>query len=116
MTYQIQKVGEIALVFCTGYENPISKLQKIERDLSNFTGKVIFDLLLCNGNSSNRFAEAQISQGKVNRGSMKIVGRLDLDQSTVERIEKFYQGNGKLIEESLILDDQEKELMNCVVS
>jgi hypothetical protein len=111
MSYQIQKVGEIALVFSTSYKNPISQLSRVERDLGDFTGKVIFDLLLCNGNSSNRFAEGEINQGKINRKSMKSIGSLDLDQSTVERIEKFYQGNEKLIEESLILDDQEKKLM-----
>ena len=45
------------VVFATSYENPINQLDDIENELRNkkYSGEVLFDLLLCNGMSSNRY-------------------------------------------------------------
>lgn len=47
------------VVFATSYENPIDELEDIENELfeKNYTGKVLFDLLLCNGMNSSRYME-----------------------------------------------------------
>ena len=47
------------VVLATSYENPIDELKNIEDELKvkKYSGKVLFDLLLCNGMNSNRFVE-----------------------------------------------------------
>lgn len=49
------------LVFATSYENPIDYLDDIENELETemYSGKILFDLLLCNGMSSNRYIEME---------------------------------------------------------
>lgn len=47
------------VVFATSYENPIDELEEIEDELfkKKYTGKVLFDLLLCNGMNNSRYME-----------------------------------------------------------
>lgn len=48
------------VVFATSYINPINFVNEISKDLvtsNTLPGVVLFDLLACNGLSSNRFAE-----------------------------------------------------------
>jgi len=80
--YQIMQVWENTLVVvCLSYMNPISYLPKIEDDLEkiHFSGKLIFDLLGCNGDSENRFVEANVNCGMVDRKTMRVINRSNLD-------------------------------------
>jgi hypothetical protein len=101
---------QVVVIFCTTYINPISYLQIIEEDLSkiNFSGKIIFDLLLSNGYSSNRFVEAEASEAKVNRRSMKVIDSSNLDEFLLGKTHDFYKSHPYLVESNSILLDEQK--------
>ena len=109
--YQVEMISDqVVVIFCTTYINPISYLQIIEEDLSkiNFSGKIIFDLLLSNGYSSNRFVEAEASEAKVNRRSMKVIDSSNLDEFLLGKTHDFYKSHPYLVESNSILLDEQK--------
>jgi hypothetical protein len=109
--YQIQRISDqVVMIFCTTYVNPISYLSVIEKDLNkmDFSGKIIFDLLLSNGYSSNRFVQADVIEGAVRRCSMKVVESSSLDKLFIERTYEFYKTHSYLVESNSILLDEEK--------
>jgi hypothetical protein len=109
--YEIEKVSDrLLLVIGTTYVNPISSLSSLDKDLSKigFDGKVVFDLLLSNGYSSNRFVEACTDGYKIHLPSMKILGISSLDESILSRLHCFYKSHPYLLEANHILLDEEK--------
>jgi hypothetical protein len=109
--YQVEIISDrVVVIFCTTYINPISYLPIIEEDLSkiNFSGKIIFDLLLSNGYNSNRFVEADVCEAKVNRRSMKVIDSSTLDEFLLEKTYDFYKSHPYLVESNSILLDEEK--------
>ncbi|MEH2449699.1 MAG: type II toxin-antitoxin system RnlB family antitoxin [Nostoc sp.] len=109
--YHIERISEnVVIIFCTTYINPISYLPIIEQELSkiNFNGKIIFDLLLSNGYSSNRFVKADVHEFKVNRRSMSVVDSSSLDDSLITKIHEFYKSHPYIVERNHILFDEEK--------
>ncbi|BBD68174.1 antitoxin RnlB [Nostoc commune NIES-4072] len=109
--YQIEMICEqVVIIFCTTYKNPISYLPSIEQELSkiNFSGKIIFDLLLSNGYSSNRFVEADVFEAQINRRSMKVIDFSKLDDFLIEKTHEFYKSHPYLLETNSILLDEEK--------
>lgn len=109
--YQVEIISDrVVVIFCTTYINPISYLPIIEEDLSkkNFSGKIIFDLLLSNGYNSNRFVEADVCEAKVNRRSMKVIDSSTLDELLLEKTHDFYKSHPYLVESNSILLDEEK--------
>lgn len=109
--YQVERISDqVVIIFCTTYINPISYLPVIEEDLSKiyFNGKVIFDLLLSNGHSPNRFVEADVNEGKVNRCSMAVAKSSSLDEFFITKTQEFYKSHPYLIEGNSILLDEEK--------
>ncbi|MEH2397212.1 type II toxin-antitoxin system RnlB family antitoxin [Nostoc sp.] len=109
--YQVERICEqVVIIFCTTYTNPISYLPSIEQELSkiNFSGKIIFDLLLSNGYSSNRFVEADVFEAKVNRRSMKVIDFSKLDDFLIGKTHEFYKSHPYLVESNSILLDEEK--------
>lgn len=59
-------VGLQAAVFATCAVSPLEALEDVERELSekNVAGKVLFDLLLTNGNKANRYFVANFDGRK----------------------------------------------------
>jgi hypothetical protein len=58
--------GLQAAVFATSAMSPMDALEDVERELSekNVSGKVLFDLLLANGNKANRYFVADFDGHK----------------------------------------------------
>lgn len=109
--YQIEKISDqVVVVFATTYVNPISYLPTIEEDLGNMgsSGKIIFDLLLSNGHSFNRFVEGATYDGKIDWKSMKVVDSDNLDKIVINKTEDFYKSHPSLVESSNILLGEEK--------
>jgi Antitoxin to bacterial toxin RNase LS or RnlA len=114
--YQIEKISDrVVVVFSTSYINPISYLPTIEEDLGKMdsSGKIIFDLLLSNGHSFNRFVEVAICNGKVDRRSMKVIDSSSLDKSIISFTDNFYKSHPSLVESNHILLDEEKHDLIC---
>lgn len=66
------------LIIATTYISPISTLESLQNEFKHITGKLIFDLTLINGTSSNRYISAVIENGIVNRSSFSLVKKVDL--------------------------------------
>lgn len=112
--YQVERICEqVVIVFCTTYTNPISYLPSIEQELRkiNFSGKIIFDLLLSNGYSSNRFIEANVCEAKVNRRTMRVIDSSNLDELIIGKTHEFYKSHPYLVQNNSILLDDEKSYL-----
>jgi len=62
-SYCIHKItanGLLAVIYSLGYDSPMNHLCSIEGELKKYgsSGEVVFDLLLSNGNTSDRFYRA----------------------------------------------------------
>lgn len=66
------------VVLATSYENPIDVLDEIEYELSlkQYSGKVLFDLLLCNGMSDNKYIEMEFDGEHFLLSSSKILNQI----------------------------------------
>lgn len=114
--YKMEQISNhLVIIFCATYINPISCLPSIERELSerSFSGTVLFDLLLSNGFSSNRFFQVEIKEGKIDRRYIKVVDVASLDGKIIERVNLFYKRNVDLLRNNHILLDEEKEFLLC---
>ncbi|MEY8392383.1 type II toxin-antitoxin system RnlB family antitoxin [Lachnospiraceae bacterium 45-W7] len=88
------------LVIATTYISPISTLTDIENELTEKSGKIIFDLTLINATSSNRYVSASIEDGIVNRRSFDVVKAIE---PNVERISlDFFVHHADLVENGTI--------------
>ncbi|MDF2546107.1 MAG: hypothetical protein K0R93_1005 [Anaerosolibacter sp.] len=116
--FQIEKVNDTeysVIVMSTSYINPIDEIEDIEEYLrKNFKGKVLFDMLLKNGISSNRFIEAIFDGEKFDLQSFRALSKVDdrirefaanfyrcheefLNNSTLPKAYQFLIKKGKLI-------------------
>lgn len=102
-TFEIKKIEDpenICLVLSNSFINPIQELELIEENLRNdFIGKVIFDLLLSNGNTSNRFLEAMFDGNKFDYSSFKIT---DVDAKIKEISANFYKNNENFMDSVVV--------------
>lgn len=114
--YEVKKVSDsFVLVLSKSYETPLSYLGYIEEDLNTleFTGKVLFDLLLCDGNVYNRFAEGYFKDGEIDYSSMRVVDHVEVSDSILHASNSFYKANEDLLERSYILLDEDKRTLVC---
>lgn len=65
------------LVIATTCVSPIVTLNDVENELTDNSGKIIFDLTLINGTSSNRYISALFKNGIFNRQSFDIVKEIE---------------------------------------
>lgn len=102
-SYKIKEVNDFKyklIIFSTDYISPIDYLSEIEDYLKtkNYLGEIIFDLLLVNGNSENRFIEAFFNGEKFNRKSFMIANKLSNEIKNVTT--EFYFNNLSIVENS----------------
>lgn len=60
------------LVIATTYINPISTLSDVQNEVIEKSGRVLFDLTLINGTSSNRYISATFENGIIDRRSFVV--------------------------------------------
>jgi hypothetical protein len=103
-TYELQKIPDSSypyIVLSTSYRNPLEEISTIENELkNNFQGRVIFDLLLSNGCSSNRFLEAEFDGKHFKYTSFKPVDCVD--EIIKDIVSSFYQNNMDYVNESVL--------------
>ncbi len=102
--FQIEKVNDTdysIIVMSTSYINPLDEIEEIENYLrENFKGKVLFDMLLKNGLSSNRFMEAVFDGQKFDRNSFTTLS--EVDYRIKEFAAKFYRRHKELLDYSIL--------------
>ncbi|MNB77489.1 hypothetical protein D3C75_241750 [compost metagenome] len=77
-TYDIVRIDNMEYPYCiisTSYETPLTNLSQLTQDLSAYSSgfKVIFDFLLCSGNSTERFYEAFFDGEHFKENSFRII-------------------------------------------
>lgn len=89
------------LVLSTSFESPLDEIELIENELKNCSaGKVIFDLVLTNGLSSNRFIEAEFDGDHIKHSSFRPV---QIVEDSVKKVSsKFYQLHSDYVEKSIL--------------
>lgn len=65
------------LVIATSYENPLSSLSEIEKEINVDEAKLLFDLTLINGTKKNRYIECHYQSGTNSHLSCSLVDSID---------------------------------------
>jgi hypothetical protein len=110
----IERISDrVVVIINKTHHNPISYLPLIEKELGklNFSGTIVFDLLVSNGYSSNRFVEGSVNAGKVKRRSMRVIDTSNVDKDVTVEADKFYRSHPLLVENNSILSEEEKYKM-----
>ncbi|MCP1136296.1 type II toxin-antitoxin system RnlB family antitoxin [Paenibacillus polysaccharolyticus] len=117
MMFELQKINQPSvysfLILSTSYFNPLDDLDQLEEELrvslgENFLGKILFDLLLTNGNSSNRFIEATFEGNAFDQSSFKVPSNVDLK---IKKLSSSYYSNNELFINSVVVSDSFKFLL-----
>lgn len=107
-TYAIQKLHNSIypfVVLSTSYQNPLDEIKAIEEELKdNYKGKIVFDLLLSNGLSSNRFLEAEFDGDQFIISTFKPVEIIDI--LIKQTLTDFYRSNIQYVESSVLPKSQ----------
>ena len=98
------------IIFSKSYISPIDEIDQLENDLGKIgiKGKVVFDLLLSNGDTPDRYFEADFDGKQINRSSIKQINTIPIKIKTASI--SFYKESIHLIENS-VLTKQKKFLL-----
>ena len=88
------------VVIATSFLNSFDQLTDIEKELSDFHGSVLFDLLLAVGPNSNRFLDVMFDGAQFVISTIKPVSVLDAKIHAF--LTKFYSENRGVLEASVL--------------
>lgn len=103
-------VGYDYIVYPTSYINPLLNKKLLSSKLSESiheNSKILFDLLLCNGNCFNRFCKGTFDGTKIK--SLEFAN-ID-DESTIKFIEQYYAENRKTLSNGVLV--RSEYMMHC---
>lgn len=103
---------ERRLVLSTSYASPLSSVFIISNELAkeNYQGEVLFDLLLSNGFTPNRFLSMQFDGTKLLPQTTKKVE--EIPEKLLKEIYDFYYEHAEYVEQSSLPDVQKHLLKN----
>lgn len=103
---------ERKLVMSTSYASPLSSIFMISDDLAkeNYKGEVLFDLLLSNGFTPNRFLSMQFDGTKLLPQTTKKISQIP--EKLLKEIYSFYYEHAEYVEQSSLPDVQKHLLKN----
>lgn len=110
--YKINKIdNEKTVVFSVSHHSPTEQLDSIAKELlkKQFKGVVIFDMLLSNGNTKQRYFESMFNGTNFLSESFKNI--CDQAVELKEISHKFYSKNIALVDKSHILPKSTKFLI-----
>lgn len=90
------------IMFPSSYINPMKNISLLELSIYDVVKKpciILVDLLLCNGNSFNRFIELHFDGKHIDRNTIEIVS-LNIDDE--KKVNEFYKLNKKLLFNSVL--------------
>ncbi|GGD40948.1 hypothetical protein GCM10012288_13770 [Malaciobacter pacificus] len=109
--YKINKINnDTIFIHSLSHHSPTEQLETIERELNkiSFQGTLIFDLLLTNGNTKQRFFETNF-EGKFTTD--KFINVYSKSSELRNIAFSFYKQNLSFVENSLILNNACKFLI-----
>lgn len=98
------------VIFSVNYRSPLEFIEEIEQELRStpLCQKVVFDLLLSNGMTSNRYFEASFN-GKKLENIRKCTA---VDNDIKEVSHHFYQQNSSLLNNGILVNQQKFIIRN----
>lgn len=90
------------LVLSVSYVSPFDEIEELENDLRemNFKGVVLFDLILCNGVSPNRFIKAYFDGSSFDSNTFGIISNIKDNIKLISS--NFYKNNSDLIDKGVL--------------
>lgn len=88
------------LAIAKNYESSLSSIAEIEKYIKQEQAKILFDLLVKNGTSSNRFIEYEYQKGRLNQNNFTVVPVVSDNIKAITS--KFLQNNQMLIDSSVL--------------
>jgi hypothetical protein len=109
--FEIIKRGKCMFVQSISYINPMNSLIEITNELYliNYEGKVVFDLLLTNGDSTNRFLISKFSN---NQFVMKSFKKTEMPLSIIEDAVEYYRNHPEFLSKSILTNSTVNEILN----
>lgn len=100
------------IVLSTSYVSPLSKVFLVSKDLESqgYKGEVLFDLLLSNGFSQNRFLKMIFDGDKINPKTSEIINEVPC--ILMNEIYEFYYSHPEYVENSILSDAQKYLIKN----
>jgi hypothetical protein len=103
------------VVVATSYVNPVDELYNIEDELrqQQVNGTILFDLLLCNGISDNRYIEVYFDGDTFDISQYRILNDIDIEAKRI--IYSFYLNHINMLEYSNLPNAQRYLLEKGVI-
>lgn len=99
---KLDKEGYPYIIFSKSYVSPIEVLESLEHELKEIRvkGKIIFDLLLSNGDSPDRYFEADFDGSQIDKKSFRQVNSISNKVKQISN--KYYYDRLNLLENSVL--------------
>jgi hypothetical protein len=100
------------VVVATSYVSPLSQIYTIAHELKSigYKGEVIFDLVLSNGFSSNRFLKTDFDGEQLNIGKIKVLSKVK--NNILDELYIFFYEHPQYIKASSLPEPQKYALLN----
>ena len=105
------------MIFSEEIEHPLSNIKEIEKDLENMNlknYKVIFDMILCRGNTKDRFIECIFDGHYLQENSMEVL-TVNKKHDIRKISTKFLSNNRELVENSILTSVQQRMILKGIV-
>lgn len=103
------------VVIATSYVSPLSEVYSIGSELKStgYIGEILFDLVLSNGFSSNRFLKTNFDGEQLNIGKVEVVSKLE--GNILDEVYVFFYQNPQYVKASSLPEPQKYVLLNKVL-
>lgn len=109
------KSDSCKVVVATSYVSPLSQVYAIALELKSigYQGDVIFDLVLSNGLSSNRFLKTDFDGEQLNIGKIEVLPKLK--SNILDELYVFFYEHPQYVKASSLPEPQKYVLLNKVL-
>ena len=104
------------IIFSEEQRHPLSNLEEIELELMKLNlknNKVLFDMILCRGNTSDRFIEFKIDGNKLIKSSMSIL-EIGKKHNIRKLSANILNDNKEMLENSILTSIQKKMILKGI--
>lgn len=109
--FEIIKRGDCMFVQSISYISPINSLMEITNELYllNYEGNVVFDLLLTNGDSTNRFLISKFSNKQF---LMKSFKKTEIPLTIMADVVEYYKDHPEFLSKSILTNSMINRILN----
>lgn len=104
------------MIYSEEIEHPLSNLNEIEKDLENMNlknYKVLFDMILCRGNTRERFMECTFDGHYLQKSTMSVL-TVNKKHEIRKISTEFLVNNKQLVENSILTSIQKRMILKGI--